>query len=345
VPVNVSYSNNRRVILAFLVIFVLSLASSRAQLFLPPTANHALFERGGAEKFFVGTAGRTWTSGCFGCVRSEGWQMHEGLDIRCLQRDKRGEPIDPVLATAEGTVTYISTKPSLSNYGNYIVLRHRIDGLEVYSLYAHLSAVKPGLRVGQTVKAGEAIATMGRTSNTAQQISKERAHVHFELDFFVSDRFPAWFKKNSPGERNDHAEWNGQNLLGLDPRPILLGAHEQGTKFSLIKFVREQPVLCRVIVRKANFSWLKRYAPLVRPNPIAQKEGVAGYELALNYNGLPFEMIPRAASEIKGKARFQLLSVNEAEYKKNPCRRLVAQKGNAWELTARGENLLDLLTH
>ena len=73
-----------------------------------------------------------------------------------------------------------------------------------------------------------------------------------------------------------------------------------------------------MLVRKADFPWLKRYAALVRPNPRAEKEGVAGYELALNFNGVAFELIPRAASEIKGKARFQLLSVNEAEYQKNP---------------------------
>src|SRR6185295_18700095 len=142
-----------------------------AQPFQLPTANHALFEKGGEEKFFVGTVGKTWTSGCFGCVRSDGWQMHEGLDIRCLQRDKRGEPLDPVMATADGTVAYINTKPSLSNYGNYLVLRHRIDGLETYSTYAHLREVRKDLTPGRAVKAGEAIAVMGRTSNTRQAIS------------------------------------------------------------------------------------------------------------------------------------------------------------------------------
>src|SRR5713101_8039311 len=50
-----------------------------------PTANQALFEKGGEERFFVGTTGQPWTTGMFGCVRSSGWQMHEGLDIRCLQ--------------------------------------------------------------------------------------------------------------------------------------------------------------------------------------------------------------------------------------------------------------------
>src|ERR1700704_3284425 len=85
-----------------------------AQPFLLPTSNHALFEKGGEEKFFVGTVGKPWTSGTFGCVRSEGWQVHEGLDIRCLQRDRRGEPVDPVMATADGTVAYVNTRPSLS---------------------------------------------------------------------------------------------------------------------------------------------------------------------------------------------------------------------------------------
>src|SRR6516165_4123234 len=115
---------------------------SAAQPFLLPTANHALFEKGGEEKFFVGTVGKDWLTGTFGCVRSEGWQMHEGLDIRCLQRDKHGEPTDPVLATADGTVVYINKRPSLSNYGNYIVLRHRVEGLEVDSLYAHLHEIQ-----------------------------------------------------------------------------------------------------------------------------------------------------------------------------------------------------------
>ena len=315
-----------------------------AQPFQLPTANHALFEPGNEENFFVGTTGKLWNSGCFGCVRSAGWQMHEGLDIRCQQRDKRGEPVDPVLASADGTVAYISTKPSLSNYGNYIVVRHSVESLEIYSLYAHLSAVAPGLKAGQLVKAGQPIATMGHTSNTHEHITKERAHVHFELNLFYNDHFSAWFKKSNSGERNDHGEFNGQNLVGMDPRLILLGQREEGAKFSLANFIRDQSVLCRVLVRKTDFSWLKRYAPLIKPNPVAQKEGVAGYEIALNFNGMAFELIPRAASEIKGKSKYQLLSVNEAEQKKNPCRKLVAQKGSRWALTTHGENLLDLLT-
>jgi murein DD-endopeptidase MepM/ murein hydrolase activator NlpD len=324
---------------------VLALPAVAQQPFQFPTANHMLFVANGEEAFFVGTVGKPWTSGCFGCVRSDGWQMHEGLDIRCLQRDKRNEPTDPVMASADATVAYINLKPSLSNYGNYVILRHHVDGLEIYSLYAHLSAVRAGLKNGDAVRAGEVIATMGHTSNTRDQISKDRAHVHFELDLFVNDHFSSWYKKTSPTERNDHGDWNGQNLLGLDPRLILLAERDQGAKFSLLNFIRGQTELCRVLVRKTDFPWLKRYPALVRPNPVAQKEGVAGYEIALNYNGVAFELIPRAASEIKTKSKYQLLSVNEAEYHKNPCRRLVSQTGSKWQLATRGINLLDLLTY
>jgi murein DD-endopeptidase MepM/ murein hydrolase activator NlpD len=269
--------------------------------------------------------------------------MHEGLDIRCLQRDKRGEPTDPVMATADGTVAYINTHPALSNYGNYIVLHHRIEGVDIYSLYAHLREVRDGLRVGQPVKAGETIAVMGRTANTREGISKDRAHVHFELNLLVSDRFSSWYKKAATGERNDHGEWNGQNLLGLDPRLILL--EERDPKFSLLNFIQHQNEMCRVFVRKTNFPWLKRYAALIRPNPRTEKEGIVGYELALNFNGVPFELIPRTPSEIKGKARFQVISVNEGEQRKNPGRHLISKGTGRWELTRHGTELLDLITY
>ena len=324
--------------------FLIAIAA-QAQPFQLPTANHALFDAGGEERFFVGTVGKPWTTGTFGCVRSGGWQMHEGLDIRCLQRDQRGESSDPVLATADGTVAYISTRPSLSNYGNYLIMRHQVEGLEIYSLYAHLREVRRDLKIGQSVTAGEPVAVMGRTANTRETISKDRAHLHFELNLLVSDRFASWHKKTSPGQRNDHGEWNGQNLLAIDPRPILLGQHDQGAKFSLLSFLQNQTDLCRVFVRKTDFPWLKRYPALLRSNPRTQNEAIAGYELAWNFNGVAFEIIPRAASEIKGQAKAQLLSVNAAEYQKNPGRRLVTKKGNRWELTSHGLNLLELLTY
>jgi murein DD-endopeptidase MepM/ murein hydrolase activator NlpD len=310
-----------------------------------PTANHALYTPGAELKFFAPTApDKPWTSGSFGCVRDNGTRMHEGLDIRHLQTDRRGEPTDPVMVTADGTVVYFSKKPGLSNYGNYIVIRHIVEGLEIYSLYAHLSAIRSDLKIGEAVKAGEVIATMGRTSN-AEVIAKDRAHVHFELNVLVNDNFVTWFRQNSPGERNDHGEWNGQNLNGLDPSEILIGEHNPRGNFSLLNFIRSQTELCRVLVRATNFPYLKRYQQLVLKNPVADKEGVAGYEIVLNYNGVAFALMPRAASEMKSRAKFQLLSVNEAEERANHCRRLVVKRGGRWQLGNEGLRELELLTY
>jgi peptidoglycan LD-endopeptidase LytH len=308
-----------------------------------PTANHYLYVAGAELKFFAPTEpDKPWTSGSFGCVRDYGHRMHEGLDIRHLQTDRRGEPTDPVMATAEGIVMYINLRPSLSNYGNYVVIRHMIDSIEIYSLYAHLSAVQPGLRPGEQVQAGEVIATMGRTSN-AETIARWRAHVHFELNVLVNDNFASWWRRASPGERNDHGEWNGQNLNGLDVRQILL--QEKAGKFNLLNFLRGQTELCRVLVRATNFPYLKRYPMLVLKNPVAEREGVAGYEIALNYNGVAFALMPRAASEIKSHAKFQLISVNGPEELANPCRGLVTRRSGHWQLANEGLRELELLTY
>lgn len=316
-----------------------------AEQFRFPTANKALLERDGGDRFLVGTPGRTWESGSYGCVRSDGYQLHEGVDIRALTRDKRGEPADPVMATADGVVVYVNRRPELSNYGNYVVVQHVVEGMDLFSLYAHLAQVRDGLYPGTRVKAGETLGVMGRTSNTQARISKERAHLHFELALRLSDRFAEWRRAREPNQRNDHGEWNGQNLVGLDVARVLREQARLGNAFSIRRFIREQTELCRVQVRATQFSFLKRYPGLIESNPRAAKEGVAGYELALNYAGLPFLMVPRTAAEMKSKARFALISVNSREQAARPCGKLVMKKGGEWVLAHNGERLLDLLTY
>jgi len=165
------------------------------------------------------------------------------------------------------------------------------------------------------------------------------------LNVLVNDSFAVWFKKNDIGERNDHGEWNGQNLLGLDPREILIAEHNPVKKFSLLEFVRGQTELCRVLVRATNFPYVKRYPALVLKNPAAEKAGMAGYEIALNYNGIAFALMPCAESEIKGRVKIQLISVNDSVAKANPCRKLLTQRSGRWQLTDKGLRELGLLIY
>ena len=313
------------------------------QAFQLPTPNRALFEPGREDDYFTPTVGRTWPSGTYGCVRSEGWQMHEGLDIKCLQRDSSGEPIDPISAAADGTIVYINSKPGLSNFGNYIVMRHRVDGLTVYTLYAHLRKIADGLKEGQFKKTGEFIAVMGRTANTRQGISRERAHLHFEINFMANETFKAWRKINYPGLRNDHGMWNGQNLIGIDPWKVFLEQRDAKAKkqpFSLLKFIQNEPVLCRVRISGTELKWAKRF-----PQFIDKKLGtqpIGGYEIYLNSNGLPVRLTPIIKGDLS-ENEIKLVEVNPEVYKAAPCRKLVFKKGQKWTLTATGKTHINLL--
>lgn len=320
-------------------------AAAGAEVFILPTANRALFEPDGPAAFFAPVPGRDWNSGRFGCVRSDGRQMHEGLDILTLQRDRQGEPTDPVLAVADGTVAYINDRPGLSNYGRYVVLRHKIEGLEVFTLYAHLRDVAAGLREGGTLRQGQRLGTLGRTTNTRTPITKDRAHLHFEVNLLLNDDFDRWHRAHSPGQRNDHGTWNGRNLLGLDPEALYRAQQAAGRGFSFAAHVRGQEELCQVLVPAGRFPFLRRYAPLVLRNPRAEREGIAAFEVSLTMNGAPFRLLPRARSELDAPPQVRVLAVNEPAQARHGCRRLVIKRGQLWTLTAEGQQLISLLTH
>lgn len=331
--------------LGLAIVVGLGAMAARGQPFHLPTRNPALFEAGGAARYFAPTAVGDWTSGLYGCVRSSGAQFHEGIDILHEHTDRRGEPTDPIFATADGRVAYLNPKPSLSNYGVYIVVEHQVDGIEIHSVYAHLSALQPGLKPGSRVRTGQMLGTMGRTANTPGTISKERAHLHFELAIRLSDRFTAWQKDRYQGQRNDHGDFNGRNFLGLDPIAVFREQAARQSHFDLAALMRAQTELCRVVTRETDLAILRRLAPLVERNPKAERDGTAGYELALNYAGLPSRIIPRSPTEISGRKDGEVLSVNEAELRTRRCRNLVVRSGKGWRLGRSGEQLLDLLTY
>jgi len=320
-----------------------SLAAAPA--FILPTANTNLYVAGAEAEYFVPTVGKEWPSGTFGCVRNYGGLLHEGIDIKAQQRDHKGEPIDPVVAMADGVVLYINAKAGLSNYGNYLVLGHRIDGVEVLTLYAHLREIAPGIATGARITAGRRIGTLGRTANTRSGISKDRAHLHLEVALFLNKRFPQWHAARVPGARNDHGMFNGQNLAGFDPWKLFLEQRRLGTNFNLVHFIQSQPELCRVQVRDTDFAFLQRYPALVEGRPAAEAGIVAGYEIVFSPAGVPMKMIPRTGAELASKSRIHLLSVNAAVEQQHRCRKLVAMVKGRWQLATNGRNLVDLLLY
>ena len=168
---------------------------------------------------------------------------------------------------------------------------------------------------------------------------------HFRALQTANGRYAAWHASTLKGVRNDHGNFNGRNLLGIDPAAIFREQVRLGAGFRLVQFLQAQPVLARVAVRGAQPAWVRRYPQLVVRNPVAEREGIAGYEFSLAFNGLPSRITPRSARELPGNVKLQLLDVNAAELAQHPCGKMVFKRGHVWTLLPKGQELVDLLTY
>jgi murein DD-endopeptidase MepM/ murein hydrolase activator NlpD len=97
----------------------------------------------------------------FGAPRSE-HRTHEGIDIFA----KKGTP---VVAATDGEVLKVGHDRLGGN-----VISVAGEGLNIY-YYAHLDRVRPDLKAGQIVRAGEPLGTVGNTGNARTT----PAHLHF----------------------------------------------------------------------------------------------------------------------------------------------------------------------
>jgi murein DD-endopeptidase MepM/ murein hydrolase activator NlpD len=92
---------------------------------------------------------------------ARGGRPHEGIDLPA--------PIGaPVFAAADGRVVYAGD--GVRGYGNLVVIAHAGG---VLTVYAHNSALL--VAAGQTVRAGDRVALVGRTGNASGP------HLHFEV--------------------------------------------------------------------------------------------------------------------------------------------------------------------
>lgn len=266
-------------------------------------------------------------SGGFGGVRSGGAQFHEGIDLKAVTRDRRGEPLDSVFAAMDGVVRHASASAGDSSYGRYIVLEHPGAMPAVYSLYAHLARIAPGLKEGDGVTRGQTIGTMGHSSG-GYMIPKDRAHLHFEIGVAVTRDFQAWYDRQKFGSRNDHGMWNGMNLMGVDPLALFEDWRAKRVNTIQDHFSRMETVVrLRVAVRRTP-DFVTRYPSLLtREMPMGP---VAGWEIRFNWTGVPFSWTPLSSTEVIGLPVEQprILEVNAAVERRERSKSLaVAQRG------------------
>lgn len=294
-----------------------------------PTPNPAFMAGQGIAAFIQHAGSGEPESGTFGGVRSGGHQFHEGLDLKALNRDRHGEPIDPVFAAMDGIVRHINNAAGDSSYGRYIVLEHPEMTPGVYTLYAHLSRIAPGLRSGERVTRGQTIGTMGHSSG-GYAIPRDRAHLHFEIGVMVTRDFQTWYELRKFGSPNDHGQWNGKNLMGIDPLEFATLWRDHRIDTFAQYFARLQPaVRLRVATRRVPDFVLRYPSLLTRELPPG---GVGGWEIAFDWTGLPFSWTPLEAREVMGLATDQpiLHDVNHEIARAHPAKVLtVTRRGGA----------------
>ena len=303
-------------------------AAERMELFWP-TPNTAWADGKGIADFIQHAGSGDPMSGTFGGVRTGGVQFHEGIDIRSIAHDRRGEPTDAVMAAMAGVVRHANANPGDSNYGRYLVLEHPEVSPAVYTLYAHLSHIATGLHEGDRVARGQVIATMGHSSG-ATPIPVARAHVHFEIGVMVTRDFQAWYERRKYGSRNDHGPWNGMNLMGFDPLDFF--NQWRAGKINTVQDYfagMETAVRVRIATRRTP-DYVARYpALLAQPMPMGL---IGGWEIKFNWTGIPFAWTPLTTQEVADLPYEQprLIEVNEALEKRQRSRTLALSRHGAW---------------
>jgi Peptidase family M23 len=311
-----------------------------------PTDNDALFSGGGPafyqyiERDYNGVKSTPWEGGQYGFVRdpkstAEGTvytRFHEGIDVRSVHRDGNGEPLDEVRAIADGKVVHVNLVPSYSNYGKYIVIEHRWDGSNYYSLYGHLSSV--AVQSGEPVRRGQRIAVMGYTGTG---INRERAHLHLELCLMFNRQFEAWYNTFFRGDPNHHGIYNGMNLAGLDVARLYL-ALRKNPALTIPEFLNDDEAFYKIALPKARHFDLSQLYPWMLA---AGKRNIgASWEVSFARSGVPLRIEPSERHVAQPELRYVKKASTEYSYL---TRDIVAGHQANAHLTNYGAQLMRLL--
>lgn len=228
-----------------------------------PTAQTNLADMTSTVVYMPTASGRV-ESAWYGSTRTAGAsgnylpRFHAGIDIAPLQRDRNGKPLDAIRAVAAGRVAYVQRAASGSSYGRYIVLHHADPVGTVYSLYAHLESIAPGIKTGAAVEAGKTIGRMGHSSSI--RIPVQRAHLHFEVGVFLHARFGDWL--HARGLPRTHGVGHGWNLQALDPLSVLLERDASGKRAILTVLQQEPPAFTLLLDLDERPDYYRRHPTL-----------------------------------------------------------------------------------
>ena len=241
-----------------------------------------------------------------------------------------------------GVVRHVNPRAGESSYGRYVVVEHPDLKPAVYTLYAHLSAVKPGLKPGDVVTCGQVIATMGRSSG-GYTIPKDRAHLHYEIGLVMTRQFQSWYAWKEFGSPNEQGIYNGMNLMGINALDFLDQFRARRVN-NFTEYFAQLPAVATVrITTRRTPDFIQRYPELLTAEiPLA---GVAGWEVKVNATGLPFSWTPLGATDVIGfKAdEARLSEVDAPALKHFRCKSIAVQRKGVYVPGKDLETMLQLV--
>ncbi|MDO8545555.1 MAG: M23 family metallopeptidase [Opitutaceae bacterium] len=323
--------------------FLISTAAGFAQRIelVWPTPSTAWAEGKSATSFLQHAGSGDPQSGGFGGVRSSGTRFHEGIDIKPVKRDRRGEPLDSVFAAMPGVVRYTNSSAGDSSYGRYVVLEHPQLSPAIYTLYAHLARIASGVTRGTQVAAGQTLGVMGHSAG-GYMIPKDRSHLHFEVGVAVTRDFQAWYDRKRFGSRNEHGMWNGMNLLGIDPLDFFNQWRLRRIETLQDYFARMETAVRLRIATYRTPDFVTRYPALVT-KPVTGLVG--GWDIRFTWTGLPFSWTPLTAAEVAELPREEprIVEVDAAVERRERSKTLAVPRRGSWAAAKDLEIVLEQL--
>ncbi len=286
-----------------------------------PTESKAFLRGESYENFIQPTLGNEAQSGLFGDVRNNGYRFHEGIDIKPLRKNKRGEPLDNIYAAMAGKVKLVNDNPSASSYGRYIVIEHENLDVAIYTLYAHLRAIDPLIQKGVQVEAGARLGQMGRSADYA--IAREAAHLHFEVGLRLGEHFQKWYSQQKFESKNNFDIYNGMNLQGFDPLAFMNAAKGGKLVNAIAPFIESLPT---AFIARYHSSKIPDFA--LRYPKLADLEGVtSAWDIHFTWYGLP-KKIERVKNPSQfGTEEIEIIYANPQEVNKK-CKIFIKVKKN-----------------
>jgi hypothetical protein len=183
---------------------------------------------------------------------------------------------------------------------------------------------------------------MGRTAG-GYAIPVDRAHLHFEIGLRLSDEFDSWYKRNKYSDSNFHGNYNGINLLGIDP----LDFYEQYKRRevdSIYTYIKALSTAYILRVSTQKFPAFLRHYPELMDRQIPS-DAIAGWDIRFTWWGLPIGWIALKADKVSAikKGQVSVVSFDRESLETNNCRETILLTENGPIIGDRSRQILDII--